>query len=75
MINLNIRKIRNRPRNQRSFFLLSLFSDLLVGAAVHYKAGSPAALILSASVKPNVTVVLFFNPSEPIVDSDDFVLA
>lgn len=75
MINLNIWKIRYRPRNQRSFFLLSLFAGSLVGAAVYYKAGSLAALILSASVKANVTAVLFFNPSEPIVDSDDFVLA
>ncbi|EEA22442.1 hypothetical protein TMatcc_001290 [Talaromyces marneffei ATCC 18224] len=75
MIDPKVWKIRNRPRNRRSFFLLSLFAGSLVGAAVYYKAGSPIALILSASVKAIVTVMLFFNPSEPIVDYDDCALA
>ncbi|EED20807.1 DUF1275 domain protein [Talaromyces stipitatus ATCC 10500] len=72
MIDPKIWKIRNRPRNRRSFFLLSLFAGSLVGAALYYKAGSPTALVLSASVKAIVTAMLFFNPSEPISDSDDF---
>lgn len=75
MIDPEIWKIRNRPRNRRSFFLLSLFSGSLVGAAVYYKVGSPTALILSASVKLIVTAMLFFNPSDSIVDSDDCALA
>lgn len=74
VIDPKILKISNRPRNRRGFFLLSLFAGSLVGAAVYYKAGSPTALILSASVKSIVSVMLFFNPSELIVDSDDCAL-
>lgn len=75
MIDPKIWKIRNRPRNRRSFFLLSIFAGSLVGAAIYYKAGSPTALILSGSVKLIVTAMLLFNASELIVDSDDCTLA
>lgn len=75
LIDPKIWKIRNRPRNRRSFFLLSLFTGSLVGATLYYKVGSPTALILSASVKAVVTAMLFFNPSEPVSDCDDCAVA
>lgn len=58
MIDPKIWKIRNRPCNRRNFFLLSILAGSLVDAATHYKAGSPTALILSASVTLIVTAMV-----------------
>jgi uncharacterized membrane protein YoaK (UPF0700 family) len=66
---------RNRPRERRAAFLISLFVGSIVGVLIFRSAGSPTAVVVSASGKLLVTVMYLFNEAEkPKVDSAESVV-
>lgn len=61
---------KNRPRNRRAGFLVSLFVGSLVGALIYKSVGSATAVVVSAAGKLLVTFMYLFNNSEkPKVES------
>ncbi|KUI66852.1 hypothetical protein VM1G_01566 [Cytospora mali] len=57
-------KEKNRPRNRRFFFLITLLAGSLAGAGIYKNAGSDVAIFVSAGGKALVTLMYFFNGSE-----------
>ncbi|KUI61380.1 hypothetical protein VP1G_08577 [Cytospora mali] len=57
-------KEKNRPRNRRFFFLITLLAGSLAGAGIYKNAGSDVAIFVSAGGKALVTCMYFFNGSE-----------
>lgn len=55
---------KNRPRNRRLFFLVTLIVGSLAGAGIYKEAGSAVALFVSAGGKAVVTLMYFFNGAE-----------
>lgn len=55
---------KNRPRNRRLFFLVTLVVGCLVGAGIYKAAGSAVALFVSAGGKAVVTAMYLFNGAE-----------
>ncbi|KAI7776665.1 hypothetical protein LA080_004695 [Diaporthe eres] len=55
---------KNRPRNRRLFFLVTLIAGSLAGAGIYKAAGSSVALFVSAGGKAVVTVMYMFNGVE-----------
>lgn len=55
---------KNRPRNRRLFFLVTLVVGSLVGAGIYKAAGSAVALFVSAGGKAVVTAMYLFNGAE-----------
>lgn len=55
---------RNRGRNRRAGFLLSLFAGSFAGAFVYQRVGSAFALVISAVGKGVVLVAFCFNATE-----------
>ncbi|KAG8165223.1 hypothetical protein KVR01_005498 [Diaporthe batatas] len=55
---------KNRPRNRRLFFLITLVVGSLVGAGIYKAAGSAVALFVSAGGKAVVTAMYLFNGAE-----------
>ena len=71
VVDPDIFKVRNRPRNRRFLFIVCLVLGSFVGA-VAYKFECPAfALYLSALGKSIVCVALCFNPGERREPSDE----
>jgi hypothetical protein len=61
---------KNRPRNRRAAFLISLLVGSLVGAVIYRTAGSATAIVVSAAGKLLVTGMYLFNHSDkPKADS------
>lgn len=56
--------LRNRGRNRRIGFLVTLVLGTMAGAFVFRRLGSPPALVISAAGKLLVTVMYLFNPAE-----------
>lgn len=65
VIDRNLLKIKNKSRDRRALFLVSLVAGSFAGAYMHISIGSPAALCVSAAGKSLVFVLLLFNPAEP----------
>lgn len=59
---------RNRSRNRRAGFLIALVLGSFVGAFMRTGVGSSNALLLAASGKMLVTLLLFLNREQPPVD-------
>lgn len=57
-------KEKNRPRNRRLFFLVTLVVGSVAGAGIYKTAGSSVALFVSAGGKALVTVMYLFNGAE-----------
>lgn len=55
---------KNRPRNRRAAFLVSLVLGTLAGAYMFKHVGSPAALAVSGAGKFLVTLMFFVSPAE-----------
>ncbi|MCJ1236878.1 hypothetical protein MMC14_004860 [Varicellaria rhodocarpa] len=71
VVDPDIFKVRNRPRNRRFLFIVCLVLGSFIGA-VAYKFESPAfALYLSALGKSIVCIALWFNPGESREASDE----
>lgn len=64
LIDPHLFAVKNRPRNRRAAFLLSLFVGSLVGAVIYRTAGSATAVVVSAAGKLLVTGMYLFNTSE-----------
>jgi len=64
VIDPNLCRLKNRPRNRRVAFLSSLVLGTLVGAFIYKNVGSAAALMVSGAGKLLVTLMFFFNSAE-----------
>ncbi|OIW35158.1 hypothetical protein CONLIGDRAFT_567655, partial [Coniochaeta ligniaria NRRL 30616] len=64
LIDPNLCALKNRPRNRRAAFLVSLFVGSIVGALIYRAAGSATAVAVSAAGKLVVTGMYLFNHSE-----------
>lgn len=64
MIDSKLFQLRNRPRNRRAFFLLSLVAGSFVGAAMYRTTGSAWAIFVSAVGKFVVSILYLFNGTE-----------
>lgn len=72
MIDPDLFRVKNRPRNRRVAFLGTLVLGTLAGAFIFKRLGSPPALLVSGAGKLLVTVMYMFNPAErPKVMSPD----
>lgn len=60
-------EMRNRPRNRRLLFLVSLVCGAFTGAFVSRTTSSAFALLISGVVKLVVTVAFLFNRSKPLI--------
>lgn len=56
--------VKNRPRNRRAAFLVSLFVGSIVGAVIYRAAGSATAVAVSAAGKLLVAGMYMFNHSD-----------
>ncbi|KAK7745459.1 hypothetical protein SLS53_002957 [Cytospora paraplurivora] len=57
-------KEKNRPRNRRFIFLVTLVVGSLAGAGIYKRAGSDVAIFVSAGGKALVTLMYLFNGSD-----------
>lgn len=64
LIDPKLLSLRNRSRDRRALFLLSLVVGSFAGAFMHVDIGSSNALLVCAAGKTLVTVGLFFNRPE-----------
>jgi len=64
VIDPNLLTLKNRGRNRRVIFLLTLVLGALVGAFIYKTAGSAAAIAVSGGGKFLVTIMYFFNRGE-----------
>lgn len=64
VIDPNLLVLKNRGRNRRVFFLLTLVVGALVGAWIYKTAGSATAIAVSGVGKFIVTIMYFFNSAE-----------
>ncbi|KAF3762502.1 hypothetical protein M406DRAFT_357480 [Cryphonectria parasitica EP155] len=55
---------KNRPRNRRLAFMVSLFAGTLLGAAIYRMVGSDVAIFVSGGGKAVVTGMYFLNGAE-----------
>jgi len=70
LIDPNLLALKNRPRNRRAAFLLTLFIGSLIGAVIYRAAGSATAVVVSAAGKLLVAVLYLFNHADkPKVES------
>jgi uncharacterized membrane protein YoaK (UPF0700 family) len=70
LIDPHLYALKNRPRNRRAAFLVSLFVGSVVGAIIYKATGSATAVAVSAAGKLLVTGMYLFNSSEkPKVES------
>lgn len=56
--------MRNRSRDRRAFFLITLVVGSFIGAYMYKMVGSGYTLVLSAALKLLVTFSILFNPEE-----------
>ncbi|KAL2356380.1 hypothetical protein BJ546DRAFT_512978 [Cryomyces antarcticus] len=61
LIDPELFKARNRPRNRRALFLISLVAGSFAGAFAYARVNSAFALLISACGKLVVTFAFFFN--------------
>ncbi|KAK4132484.1 hypothetical protein BT67DRAFT_450924 [Trichocladium antarcticum] len=64
LIDCELLRLRNRPRNRRIAFLAMLLLGTLSGAFIFKRLGSPPALVVSGAGKLLVTGMYFFNGAE-----------
>lgn len=64
MIDPHMFQLKNRPRNRRIAFLVSLALGSLLGAAIYRYVGAAPALFISAAGKMVVTIMYLFNSKE-----------
>ena len=73
LIDSELFRVKNRPRNRRVAFLAALVLGTLSGAFIFRRLGSPPALLVSGSGKLLVTGMYFFNGAEKVkvVNAED----
>lgn len=64
LIDPHLFAVKNRPRNRRAAFLVSLLVGSIVGALIYRTAGSATAIAVSAAGKLLVTGMYLFNHSD-----------
>ncbi|KAM3546605.1 hypothetical protein ARSEF1564_000438 [Beauveria bassiana] len=64
IIDQNLFVVKNRPRNRRVAFLISLIVGCLIGALIYREVGSATAIAVSGAGKLVVTIMFIFTNAE-----------